>query len=958
MDDCHSISLDGDWEAGIDRRYDRTVRVPGLAGDPAVATPGTLWYCRRIELPAGTWTHATLVLNGARFCPSVYVDGQQVSASGGGMTATTHSLGSPSVRPGAQITLEIALCPLDEVEPQDASKIPSADRWRSNVASCLWDSVTLRLHGDAHIDRLLAWMEGDQVVVRYGIHRHGAIGRQLFLRCGEHVHEVDGDQGTFRFAAPDLPRWSPEYPALCTMEAALVSGNDVLDERRQYVLNRSFAVHDRGFVLNGRPARLRGGTLVWHRWVRDPEGRQLAWDAEWFEKNILLRLKSHGANAIRFHLGMPPEGFLDLCDRHGMMVQAEWHFFHGMEASRQSLLEQWQAWLDLCLRHPSVCILHPWNETEGLQLARAFGAIEDLAGQYPPLVLSHRDVIHVHKYWWSLFENLGLYYDSAEQFPKPVVADEFGGNYLDGDANPGKYPTVAEAFVRFLGANHTKDLRLQLQSEANSQVAEYWRRIGVAGFSPFCIAGSREDGNHWFLGPLKEANPKPVWDALTAAWSPQSVSLEIWDRNFEPSQPVEVPLHLFNDTGEAGLLKATVRVHVDGQDELVDRFAISADVPAHEQAICPVPVIMPPTESQGRIEARLENPPQQVTRPVVSSWRVRTIKVRVPPPLRRASVWVDERDRELAALARRMRLNRRAADEADVLLLSSEVCRGILATGEGGAYLAGRLEAGRCIVVLDLGPRWMGENDLPMDKRNLQGQNQVRQPRTLQQTLFAGVRVEFRETPEPESHLHAAGDGSPAHKLWWNLDRQATWLWNGLRGGLIVPSADMEVLGLSPDALLAAWTQRGADADMIRAGTCIAWELGGFFGFAAGDDAAVKEDLRRRVRFLVDDAPALASSINPDAPIRTLDLGAMYRAAAGGQAQGLVPLARCGKNLSRTPVVMLEFGPGRGRLVLSQLLTAGRLAHGFGTGGLYGVRYDPAAAQFVLNLASTALDGC
>ena len=61
----------------------------------------------------------------------------------------------------------------------------------------------------------------------------------------------------------------------------------------------------------------------------------------------------------------------------------------------------------------------------------AFAAIDDLSKFYPPMVVGHRDVIHVHKYWWSLFENVGLTYDSHEQFDGPIMVDEFGGDYLD-----------------------------------------------------------------------------------------------------------------------------------------------------------------------------------------------------------------------------------------------------------------------------------------------------------------------------------------------------------------------------------------------------------------------------------------------------------------------------------------------------------------------------------------------
>ena len=65
------------------------------------------------------------------------------------------------------------------------------------------------------------------------------------------------------------------------------------------------------------------------------------------------------------------------------------------------------------------------------------------------------------------------------------------------------------------------ELRIAMNSLSNASVAEYWRRIGAAGMSPFCIVGSWYDGNHWFLGEIADGKPKPVWDDLTAAWSPK-----------------------------------------------------------------------------------------------------------------------------------------------------------------------------------------------------------------------------------------------------------------------------------------------------------------------------------------------------------------------------------------------------------------------------------------------------
>ena len=122
--------------AGTDRGAREPVTVPGLFGDPRRPTPGTLWYARRVTLPVGEWTHADLVLKGARFCPSVWVNGSKVSSQPGGMAPTLHPLNHPGIGPGRHVDLEIELLSLDEVPCDDASRTPDADRWQIGRASC------------------------------------------------------------------------------------------------------------------------------------------------------------------------------------------------------------------------------------------------------------------------------------------------------------------------------------------------------------------------------------------------------------------------------------------------------------------------------------------------------------------------------------------------------------------------------------------------------------------------------------------------------------------------------------------------------------------------------------------------------------------------------------------------------------------------------------------------------
>jgi hypothetical protein len=336
------LSLDGEWELGSGRAYTRRVRVPGLATDPRKINEAPLWYRRTVRLPRGSWTHATLVLNGARFGPAVYVEGARVSERPGGMAVTTHPLASPAVVPGAEIALEIALRPLSAVDPQDASRVPEDDVWRTNVSSGLWDSMTLRLHGPTRLARILPSYDiaNDALDVRWDLERRRPAASAETLRFriidegGRPVAEASAAAGRSKGQTTIPLRgacrlWSPEKPVLYTLETTLENGESPGDRRRVTVGMRDFRVEGLGFLLNGKPIRLRAGTVVWHRFLRDPEAADIAWDTAWFETNIAARLKAHGANTLRVHLGVPPEALLDLCDRLGLVVQAEWPFFHG-----------------------------------------------------------------------------------------------------------------------------------------------------------------------------------------------------------------------------------------------------------------------------------------------------------------------------------------------------------------------------------------------------------------------------------------------------------------------------------------------------------------------------------------------------------------------------------------------------------------------------------------------------
>lgn len=972
--DFQPMVLDGAWSAkDATGAYTRTIEVPGIVNDPAKMDEGPVWLKREVILPAGDWEQASLLFKGARYNPTVYINGDKVSSREGGMGPRRHYLEHPDLVPGNRVTLEVGLMSLADMSEDNASYTPVADHWRSSISAYLWDDVVLHFHKGAAIDRMIPFTDihtgkldvhvftkelahGSATgTVRASLSKDGNI-----LITGKASMERDARKTvvTVPFEGK-IDLWTPDRPHLYDLTVELVSDGSLLDRQVYTYGAKEFKLDASGkqFLLNGKPFRARANTVVWPRWVRNPEGYELAWDEAWFEKNIILRSKALGVNTLRFHLGNVPEKYIDLCDRHGLLVQYEWSFFHGMPATVESLLDQWKDWFDLGLRHPSVGLYHPYNETNPEWLPPAWTAINRIIEDYPPILIADRDVSHVHRYWWSLFENLGLYYDSYEQFPTAIMVDEFGGNYLDANYDHGLYRTVRDTFRRFLGRNETVEQRIKLHTQANVKVGEYWRRIGAAGYSPFCALGSHEDGSHWFEGDLKEGNPKPVWEALAVIWSPLAASIDLWDQNFIGGQLIDVPVHFINDTadavdmevlltveaGEARLHKETLRQRVEPYGVVVENYTVT------------VPVI----PGDYWIKATLLNEQAEIQHPVVSAWDFRVLEVTRPEALDKVVVAIPEFEEELLAFAGAHNVHHvRPASGVDYdLLLLSRLAW--LAIASGDEDLKGHIDSsvakGRSVLLLDVGPQFLGPGYLAEEGNlgPLQRVARIYEQKNVTTHVSGNVSLLFGQAPEPESHIHAHTD-NPA--LWNHLLEDDVWLWNGYRGGLVMPADLMQVLGLSRQGFLDLWLERGADSQEMQGNPdYTAYELNGYYAFSSRpgkEEAGVIQGLRDHIKFLKDDAPAIAASLDPVPPVKILKLNREFEKLSVAPERSLTvePLAMAGKRLRKKPVQLIRFAGSDSKVLASQLLTRGRLAENFGTEGHYGVRYDPAAVQMVLNM--------
>ncbi len=120
-------------------------------------------------------------------------------------------------------------------------------------------------------------------------------------------------QHTARIASPRL--WSPEQPALYTLETELLRGRKLLDRTVTSFGLRivSFNAAE-GMKLNGQPIKLRGGC------IHHDHGLLGASAFDTAEDRKVRLLKARGFNAVRPSHNPFSTALLDACDRHGLLV--------------------------------------------------------------------------------------------------------------------------------------------------------------------------------------------------------------------------------------------------------------------------------------------------------------------------------------------------------------------------------------------------------------------------------------------------------------------------------------------------------------------------------------------------------------------------------------------------------------------------------------------------------------
>ena len=349
---------------------------PG-AKNTAFTIGGTGWYRKHFMLPKeARGQTVTVQFDGVYMNADVWINGQHLGEHPYGYTSFSFDL-SPHLRFGDE---ENVLAVRVRNEGRNS-------RWYSG--SGIYRHVWLNTAGPVHIAHWGTFIttpevSADKAIVRVQTTLNNETGkrtdatlvttlldaesntvasRTITTRLSEQTPPTIDQQ--FEVTAPRL--WFPESPALYRAVCEVMIDGKTLDRSETVFGIRSIRFDaDKGFFLNGRSLKLKGGCVHANN---GPLGAAAFDRAE--ERRIEL-LKAAGFNTVRCAHNPPSPAFLEACDRLGMMAIDEafdaWAQAHipGMDDYHVIFKEWWQRDFDSMIRrdrnHPAIILWSIGNQ--------------------------------------------------------------------------------------------------------------------------------------------------------------------------------------------------------------------------------------------------------------------------------------------------------------------------------------------------------------------------------------------------------------------------------------------------------------------------------------------------------------------------------------------------------------------------------------------------------------------
>jgi len=314
------LSLNGTWDfSPADGVPPRPIDVPGEWAMQGFEVPrgGFATYAREVEVPAD-WAGKIVKLrfDAVHAVCEVFVNGQAAGGHEGGFVPFELDV-TKAVRPGRN---EIRV----RVQSESiADSVSCISQYAAHQVGGLIRKVTLFAVPQAFVSKL--WYEtavtgsDARVVVHADLAPVSAgatpvIQHRLLDPLGRRVAAVTGE-APLPVKAARL--WTPETPALYTLETTLSIGGKPAQVLRHRIGLREIRVTGNRVFVNGRPIKLLG---INRHEVHPLRGRSLTpelcrRDAELF--------RAANVNLVRTSHYPPSEEFLDACDELGIFVESE-----------------------------------------------------------------------------------------------------------------------------------------------------------------------------------------------------------------------------------------------------------------------------------------------------------------------------------------------------------------------------------------------------------------------------------------------------------------------------------------------------------------------------------------------------------------------------------------------------------------------------------------------------------
>lgn len=439
--------------------------------------------------------------------------------------------------------------------------------------------------------------------------REKATRKQVSNTLNEEINLAPSESKVVESAHPiaEMHLWSPDSPFLYECELQTLDDEGNGDARTATFGMREFNIVGGDVHLNGKKIYLRGGNIAFHRFLSDADRGTLPWNVDWVKKLLIDIPKEHHFNFFRNHIGQMYNRWYDIADEYGMLLQNEWMFW-TTTGSKEQIANEFTRWLQDNWNHPSIILWDALNECSDDIVQKEI--VPQMKLLDPTRPWESVDFVEEHPYIYSLGPVLNdrkfgfaRSLQEIETSLQPTMLNEFCWWWLDKENNPSSL--TQEVVERWLGPDWTKEQLIEHQSFLVTELVELFRRMRVDAIQPFVyLSNNAGPTANWFLGDIKNLEPKPILKSIKNVFAPFGVSIELWDRHFFPGEHRTVRVFVFNDNAKRKEGKICTGIS-NSEGKWIVETEQSISVEAGCSTIIPISVVMPPQSGDYRVRCEL-----------------------------------------------------------------------------------------------------------------------------------------------------------------------------------------------------------------------------------------------------------------------------------------------------------------------------------------------------------------